>query len=129
MKDELISFETAKLAKEKGFNEPCRYFCNNEVYNESFRKDATFTNTDLASDYLKDLYNNSITQPTQSLLQKWLRETFKLHIKIDLDEEYFKPIIIDFNHGNKAIVLPVRCNTYEIALEYGEQKALKQIKS
>ena len=28
MKEQLISFETAKIAKEKGFNEPCRYVIN-----------------------------------------------------------------------------------------------------
>ncbi len=26
MKEQLISFETAKLAKEKGFNIPCKYY-------------------------------------------------------------------------------------------------------
>ena len=26
IEQEYISFETAKLAKEKGFNEPCKYF-------------------------------------------------------------------------------------------------------
>ena len=34
MKDQLVSFETAKLAKEKGFNEPCK---------TSYNKDKEFT--------------------------------------------------------------------------------------
>lgn len=72
MKDQLVSFEVAKLAKEKGFidHNECYFFDNegNEVVN-----------------YYVNNYNKRstlIARPTQSLLQKWLREKHNLHIAI-----------------------------------------------
>jgi len=50
MKDQLITLDTAKLAKEKGFNIHCKYV------------------------------------PTQSLLQKWIRDKHGYHIEISLSD-------------------------------------------
>ena len=57
--DDLVTYETALLAREKGFNIDCGW---------KLRKleDGSFTHTNCS-----DL---GVEQPTQSLLQKWLRE-------------------------------------------------------
>ena len=57
--DDLVTYETALLAREKGFDIDCGW---------KLRKldDGTFTHTNCS-----DL---GVEQPTQSLLQKWLRE-------------------------------------------------------
>jgi hypothetical protein len=72
MKEELISFDTAKLAKEKSFDVECNYaqfpLNRKPVYNES------------KHDW--NLYDDGISIPTQSLLQRWLREEHKFHIQI-----------------------------------------------
>lgn len=113
MKDELITKETAILAKDKGFNleEPCRCGGFPECICEQCKPD----------DY--------VYQPTQSLLQRWLREVHKIHIEI-----------INFNPGDGTtryeidICVPNeedKCfhnkGTYEEVLEIGLQKALNLI--
>ena len=52
MTDTLVSFAAAILAKEKGFNEPCSHRYNVGATSEL----------------------NDLLAPTQSLLQRWLRE-------------------------------------------------------
>ena len=57
--DDLVTYETALLAREKGFDIDCGW---------KLRKleDGSFTHTNCSK--------LGIEQPTQSLLQKWLRE-------------------------------------------------------
>tara|TARA_R110002012_G_C11328222_1_gene576686 strand:- start:196 stop:495 length:300 start_codon:yes stop_codon:yes gene_type:complete len=81
MKEQLISFETAKLAKEKGFNWPC--LCYRQ-------KSAVIGDETILEVMEGEKYYdwNSYPQvpfysmPTQSLLQKWLREVYNVHIQI-----------------------------------------------
>lgn len=81
MNETLINFETAKLAKEKGFDIPVRNFYpdltwdSKELYhcvNVGFE----FTNEDNGG------FGDIILAPTQSLLQKFIRETRGVHIEI-----------------------------------------------
>ena len=117
MNEQLISFETAKLAKEKGL-----------TYNnvgQSYRPDGRFTygrNDDLF-----------YPAPTQSLLQKWLREKHNIHIVVNPTIEMHWTFGL-INLGNENIKLngPIvynnhDYNTYEEALEIGLQEALKLI--
>ena len=133
MKDQLISFETAKSAKEKGLLNPTLYF-----YGED-GKLYTYSSERMT-------FNDEETKweaPTQSLLQKWLREKHNIHIEIysittkingyyvvlrgigfelnlDKDEQgNFYPIIEGL--GYRVF------NTYEQALEAGLQKGLELI--
>jgi hypothetical protein len=67
MKEKLITFEIAKLAKEKGFNWPVNFYWYNNKPNDWHESD---------NDYLfnENEESDHISRPTQSLLQKWLRE-------------------------------------------------------
>jgi len=103
MKEKLISLECAKLAKEKGFNIICRDF--------SIIGDGKDT--------------QSLYIPTQSLLQKWLREKHNIYIWItDWDKKY--GVEITDNEGNKYQSQGI--GTYEQTLEVGLLEALKLIK-
>jgi len=81
-KEELIKFETAVLAKEKGFvNRSTEKWCDNVEGQEPVLTTGTsslyhplFTNN-------QDIYHE-FEAPTQSLLQRWLREVHKIHITI-----------------------------------------------
>ena len=155
MKDQLISFETAKLAKEKGFDEIC--YCSYNVWRGNIRKsdtEETALNKYLIIDdnpysrdgnYVLDEFKNSyskeyITSPTQSLLQKWLREEHNWHIIIftdDGDLEYdnlryyfeVRYIIPSFKGEDKdSLVSEEGYKTYEEALEFGLLEALQLIK-
>lgn len=67
MTEELIKFETATLAKKKGF----------DWYTSTYIDDEE----DIIEDDTAPLIG-AIPAPTQSLLQRWLREVHKIHITI-----------------------------------------------
>ena len=78
MKDEIISFETAKLLQEKiAFN-----FKINSWYSPSGELNTSPTKG------IDFSYSNGIPAPTQSLLQRILREGFRMDIMIEpFDDE------------------------------------------
>lgn len=120
MKEQLISFETAKLAKEKGFDWKCDAF--------SYGKDNV-TNDILVRVYEdeKDFYE----MPTQSLLQKWLREKHKLNIEIGMQYKvwFYSINKLPYNSFDDSDIKGgTKFNTYEEALEEGLLNALKLIK-
>ena len=123
MQEQLISFETAKLAKEKGFDAQCwQYYDNGGVLVHSITKISNKMNLTSA--------------PTQSLLAKWLREVHKINIFISSKTIENKTIFIphgrtipDTIKNNLIVDIIQYCtnNTYEESLEIGLQKALKLI--
>jgi hypothetical protein len=117
MKEQLITFETAKLAKEKGFQVPLDL------------KSNWYTRTGKLNSYTpKEPYYAC----TQSLLQKWLREQSSLHIAINVGLPHNCPImyysnVIKFGMHHKSKFKSKFFSTYEEALEEGLQEALKLI--
>ena len=71
--EEICTYEVCKLAKKKGFDVPTHY-----AYNDNCRK-AMYMELCLNRN-TKD--NRSISAPTQSLLQRWLREEKNIDIAI-----------------------------------------------
>jgi len=71
MTEQLISYETAKLAKEKDFDWMVRADYENGNLNPSSRLEDW-------NNFHKEL--NIISAPTQALLQKWLRDEHGWHI-------------------------------------------------
>jgi hypothetical protein len=73
--EEICTYEVCKLAKEKGF--PQDVFGTCEMKSSCYLEDGR---------YYKDgcIYpiENAYTAPTQSLLQRWLREKKNIHIEI-----------------------------------------------
>ena len=163
MEEQLISYETAKLAKEKGFNvETLHFYCKNRTcdyiktpYKYSFEVNAnqeTLINGEI------DNFGYGITwsAPTQSLLQKWLREKHQIIVDVSLDffNSYTKesikysPTFYTYSNNKKRFwiytdyinsdectkkmqeEMPIFQNysTYEEALEIALFEALKLIK-
>jgi|TARA_R110000765_G_scaffold344689_1_gene434922 hypothetical protein len=117
MKEKLITFETAKLAKEKEL----KIGFINTVYNPSGK--------------LIDLNDRQqegfipIQAPTQSLLQKWLREIHNIDIQIhSISGKYFVKIKYWDRSFHMTSSVEISGKTYEEALEKGLQEALKLIK-
>ena len=91
MKEQLISFETAKLAKEKGFDIPCLYAYR--IWRENIKKTDKNPLQGLNIEYepymggssasIKFYYQSKqyTLAPTQSLLQKWLREKHNIIVQ------------------------------------------------
>ena len=129
MKEQLISFETAKLAKEKGFNHIGSYiFIDNKLKNIHKNKEAKALMTQVILGIEED--TNLYLSPTQSLLQKWLREEHRIEIwlgKGDVNGDKYHCEDITLNNI-LFIEDSEMFNTYEEALEKGLQEALKIIK-
>jgi hypothetical protein len=142
MEEQLISFETAKLAEEKGF--PQRN--NDKDLHSGFICEKCWV-CDLAGN--KSVFSNSNAHaawaaPTQSLLQKWLREVHHIHISVEVTDidtiKYFLYIYdkrefdsFDYFYSIYGMETKVGVNnkefiSYEEALEVGLQEALKLIK-
>ena len=106
MKEQLILFETAKLAKEKGFLNSIHY----------------------------DGMGGYFTNTTQSLLQKWLREEHNIEVWVTpthlsyINNKLYKVEIEYFNGKRIHCFKHDEFKTYEEALEKGLQEALKLIK-
>ena len=136
MKETLITFETAKLAKEKGFDKPC-----NDGYYETMEYELDCGRGDIIQfPYIaprtlsQPVYsvrreNVFIAQaPSQPLLQKWLREVHNHHIGVE--PETTNP---ETDYISEIIMLPrrfltYRGKTYEEALEKALHAALNLIK-
>ncbi len=138
MEEQLVSLETAKLAKEKGFT-----IYTQKVYVETLEHtlemgrggDRAFpyqATRVLTSGKFDEWDVVHCKAPTQSLLQKWLREVHNIHLKIEISNigRYYYQLY-HFEPKNKSNVLffinqdtnQTKHNTYEEALEVGLQEA------
>jgi len=70
MEEDLITLETAKLAKEKGFNERCRFIMRDS---DSIKPDKLSDFIDREFTTNSGCADNDYAIPTQPLLQKWLK--------------------------------------------------------
>lgn len=112
MTEELITLETAKLLKEKGFQQR-KYLINVSTLHHCYK-------------YL--------SVPPQSVAQKWLRETKNLHIEIYRNACGYGYAIVKANNGTwmedddaKGPNDSGNWDTYEETLEAGIFEALKLI--
>ena len=85
--EDYVSFETAKLLKEKGFDDVCRAFWK-DWYNEKTLCECSpfhcfyhCTNSMLTEKY-NDENEINIAAPTLQMAMKWLREVHNLHIEV-----------------------------------------------
>jgi len=133
MKEELITLDTAKLAKEKGFDITTKSFygCDNPSSGIEPNKLITI---ELKKEGVVQSQEGTYVYnaPTQSLLQKWIREVHNIHIIIGIF--YF----IDSNTTGYNVEEIVELDTYiiichnptvtyEESLELGLQRALRLI--
>lgn len=120
MREEIITFKTAKLAKEKGFS----YYVSYSYWNEELTSMTPGYALDdgTHSDYKIYLEYQRYLAPTQSLLQKWLREEHNINII---------PPLYYSGKGYLCSVVSIPkikfYKTYESALENKLQEALKLI--
>lgn len=130
MKEELIKFKTAILAKENGFDVKSRFGTETSLYDKS-GKHTYYSNYGFMYSGLSDGY---ISAPTQSLLQKWLREKHNIHIEIflghDEDKIWWNAEIYKIEMG--YVFEPINMediggDSYEEALESALQQTLKLI--
>lgn len=128
MREELVTFPTAQLAKEKGFDLSTKNWFDTNVYNYEKQKPLEWE----SSTYKKfnAMGSNKVSRPSQSLLQRWLREVHNIYVEpfviTDRKEITFTCSV---SKGTRLIdaVQIGEFNTYEEALEVALQKALKMV--
>jgi len=139
--DELIKIKTAKLAKEKGFN----VICNAYYYLEQPKAgrlqpfgSISYDEEDGWYEYnhhrgcdVKIEFDSFVFAPTQTQLQKWLRDVHTIYVLMDNYND------INGNHigwkykifkDNKLVDSMGGVSEYEHMLEYGLEKGLELIK-
>jgi len=141
--DQIISFKTAKLAKELNFDIPVRHSYGHKINphiaypNEDFSIPQNFNSPNTGRNW-KDL----ISTPTQTILQKWLREEHNCIVEVIY--QYGKltkwkiVYYVTVDYLGKNMELPITSepdfqsttvySKYEDALEIGLKNALLLIK-
>ena len=79
--EDYVSFETAKLLKEKGFNEWCRAF-------RSPSGDLFYSSHDIKNFEDRKTIGGAMAAPTLQMAMKWLREVHGLHISLEPCYDY-----------------------------------------
>lgn len=140
--DEICTYEVCKLAKEKGFNEECRdFYCDDKLQKRITRTSCNrqVTSFDYCSNSMLEDYDSpkeyyNIAAPTQSLLQRWLREEKKISVEVswfEVGKKYFW-VAKDMNNHDVFKPKTTKCmtfyDTWEQALEHGLKYALKELK-
>ncbi len=133
----IIGFETAKLARECGFPQVRMRDIRNH-YNEYGHLNGTVL---YAKDFIKeknlsgrDCFMKSYVAPSQAMLQKWIRDKFKIFVTVIIDPDLCKSKI---NYSADVLSLELEkeglrlldgftiYQNYEAALEEGLQETLK----
>lgn len=125
MKENIVTFQVAKLAKEKGFKLKVNHYYEITTISDSDLnlKPCKYQNINLFEDSI-------FAAPTQSILQKWLREVHNIDIfiwKNSIDGSYRVDDILLNNEELTNLEFEVGFDNYEEALEEGLYEALKLI--
>ena len=121
IEEQFVSFDTAKMLKEAGFDVPC--------FNQ-YTERGTIWHCDCPENFNKSQCATSC--PTQALAERWLREVYNVAIYSLYDddmEQWFyvvdaftkNPVINGFQSGSEY-------DDYESAFEDGLREAIKLIK-
>ena len=120
MTEQVVKYGTARLAKYLGFD----WWCSRYYYKEGKDYISGFNNKNSLNN------ENEVSTPTQSLLQKWLRDVHKIIVIPEIlyhdNEEGWNTYGCNIFFGNIGLTLNF-FTTYEEALEAGLLKGLKQI--
>jgi predicted transcriptional regulator len=123
MTNEIVKFETALLASEKGFNYmKANCYGDNLAYDTGVHKGKLIqAGTTL----------NNVLAPNQSLLQRWLREFHEISVKVD---DFYTNSKIRYDYivcklGHQEESHSELYETYEEALEVALVEALNMIKN
>lgn len=134
--EEICTYEVCKLAKEKGFNVPTdRYY---HIYDDVIEAQNSLEMTGNGCvDFYNSLNQCRCAAPTQSLLQRWLREEKGVTICVDIfDDGWFFDISTFYKQdtGIYEVDIPYKSSnvspvydTYELALEDALKYALENL--
>ena len=126
IKEDYVSFETAKLLKEKGFNSHCHFA----------KKTTEIKHKEEEGEWMSE--SEELTYiPTLQMAMKWLREVHKIHISVemgfDVDNHqyyFFAPSVCRFSDKSGEYETPFgekEFNTCEQACEASIRYCLENL--
>lgn len=123
--EDYVSFETAKLLKEKGFVGEC------VAYYSSYKDNNTTLYRWWHTHSYVDVRNNDYTLvPTLQMAMKWLREVHNLHIDVDPSEGNWNPTVLELGDWTCAVKfgdnIPIQ-DSYEQACEAAIKYCLENL--
>ena len=128
IEESYISFDTAKLLKEAGFDLSCRgvYVTDRTGYYEFREYDNKQTTDDLCWN-TEDGFQYEYLAPTQALAARWLREAHNIDVMVDVyNRDYYVCNI--YKNKHLMIIRNIVTSSFEEALEGGLCEAIKLIK-
>ena len=135
IEENYISFDTAKLLKEAGFDLSCRgvYVTDRTGYYEFREYDNKQTTDDLCWN-TEDGFQFEYLAPTQALAARWLREVHHYAICVWFSKDHEKWFYAHGDMDNMAFdtdynISEFKFDSYEEAFEAGLQEAIKLIRS
>ena len=127
IEESYVSFDTAKLLKEAGFDAPCYV----QYSDRGVQWDASYPENFNADDW-------GYSCPTQALAARWLREVHGIHVyAIQTNLPYTEPqttkwewgyVIDKVDDPNGESIFDMNFTSYEKALEAGLREAIKLVK-
>ena len=128
IEESYVSFDTAKMLKEAGFDVPCRSYYELE--------DGEIVRKDCIRPYDHNCFEDTVcSRPTQALAARWLREVHDTFVKMErvgsFDGKefrfYWSYSLISVSTACLKSISGGRYDSYEEALEVGITKCLEQI--
>ena len=128
MQEKLVDRATAVLAKQKRFDWKCRGYYSS-LHNIVMTNGTLHGAVDHNNPYYDKFAGNPYySAPTQSLLQRWLREVHKLSVEVGNEYQLksWNCYIVNQDNDSKPILTKddEYFSTYEAALEEGLYEAL-----
>ena len=115
--EDYVSYETAKLLKDKGFDE-----CTLLSY------DKNGNSKDIMRPFLES--EEDVRRPTLQMAMKWLRKVHKLHVDIDPSEGNWNPTVLELENWTCAVKfgdnIPIQ-DSYEQACEAAIKYCLENL--
>lgn len=123
--EDYVSFETAKLLKEKGFDAECDYLY---VNGKLVKAQGFACNWNNGETLFAD-YKNECSAPTLQMAMKWLREEHKTEIRViyDNDKLCWYGASNPMNESQILLGSGHKCKSYEEAAEVGIRYCLENL--
>ena len=116
IEESYVSFDTAKLLKEAGFDVPCT---------SQYTEGKCIWNVGYPDNFNQDEFGYS--RPTQALAARWLREAHNIDVMVDVyNRDYY--VCNVYKNKHLMIIRNIVTSSFEKALEEGLREAIKLIK-
>jgi len=112
IKEDYVSFEVAKLLKDKGFEQ---YKCRH-----SYDSKGMFKWSDNLDPY-------ECSAPTHQMAMKWLREVYNINIEMRCYKNIVEAFIMTIEDLPKCLVRGISSNNYEETVEAALKHCLKNL--